>query len=109
MNDNLQNMSMVDLFRMEAESQLAALTEGLLSLERGDTAPLEGRDGISVRNWIHLVAEAMGITAADAYLGWRNGGAPDVAAVERAGEALYQRLIEPELRKPTPISVDRSR
>ena len=41
MNDNLQNMSMVDLFRMEAESQLAALTEGLLSLERGDTAQLE--------------------------------------------------------------------
>ena len=41
MNDNLQNMSMVELFRMEAESQLAALTEGLLSLERGNTAPLE--------------------------------------------------------------------
>ena len=41
MSDKLQDMSMVELFRMEAESQLAALTEGLLSLERGDTAPLE--------------------------------------------------------------------
>jgi two-component system sensor histidine kinase and response regulator WspE len=34
-------MSMVELFRMEAESQLAVLTQGLLSLERGDKAELE--------------------------------------------------------------------
>lgn len=32
---------MVELFRMEAESQLAALTSGLLLLEHGDTAQLE--------------------------------------------------------------------
>ena len=41
MTGDLQHMSMVELFRMEAESQLAALTGGLLSLEQGDTAPLE--------------------------------------------------------------------
>lgn len=41
MSGDLQHMSMVELFRMEAESQLAALTGGLLSLEQGDTAPLE--------------------------------------------------------------------
>jgi two-component system sensor histidine kinase and response regulator WspE len=41
MSGNLQDMSMVELFRLEAESQLAALTEGLLSLEQGDTAALE--------------------------------------------------------------------
>lgn len=41
MSAGLQHMSMVELFRMEAESQLAALTGGLLSLEQGDTAPLE--------------------------------------------------------------------
>ena len=64
---------------------------------------LEGRDGIAVRNWVHLVAEAMGIEAGDAYLGWRNGKAPDLAAIERADEAHYRRLIEPELRKPPPI------
>ncbi len=41
MNDRLQDMSMVELFRMEADSQLAVLTQGLLSLERGDKAGLE--------------------------------------------------------------------
>ena len=66
-------------------------------------AALAGRDGIEVRNWVHLVAEAMGIDAADAYLGWRTGGAPDIAAIERADAKLYERLIEPELRKPAPI------
>ncbi len=41
MNDNLQDLSLVELFRMEAESQLSVLTQGLLSLERGDKAGLE--------------------------------------------------------------------
>jgi two-component system sensor histidine kinase and response regulator WspE len=40
-NDNLQDLSLVELFRMEAESQLSVLTQGLLSLERGDKAGLE--------------------------------------------------------------------
>ena len=64
---------------------------------------LDGRDGISVRNWVHLVAEAMGVEATDAYRGWRQGNAPDIAAIEKADPALYQRLIEPELKKPAPI------
>jgi two-component system sensor histidine kinase and response regulator WspE len=41
MSDNLEDMSMVELFRMEAESQLAVLTDGLLSLEQGDADKLE--------------------------------------------------------------------
>ncbi|MBI5691828.1 MAG: hybrid sensor histidine kinase/response regulator [Verrucomicrobia bacterium] len=41
MKNSLQDMSMVELFRMEAESQLGVLTQGLLSLERGDKAALE--------------------------------------------------------------------
>ena len=64
---------------------------------------IDGRDGIRVRNWVHLVAEAMGIEAADAYLGWRQGGAPDIAAIEQADAKNYARLIEPELRKPAPL------
>jgi hypothetical protein len=28
----------------------------------------------------------MGIDASDAYLGWRKGGAPDIAAIERADQ-----------------------
>jgi Fe-S oxidoreductase len=63
-----------------------------------EIAALDGRDNISVRNWVQLVAEAMGIEASDAYVGWRNGGAPDIAAIERAEPSRYQRLIEPELR-----------
>ncbi|MFM9942607.1 MAG: heterodisulfide reductase-related iron-sulfur binding cluster [Hyphomicrobiaceae bacterium] len=61
---------------------------------------LDGRDGIGVRNWVHLVAEAMGLAAGDAYLAWKKGGAPDIATIERAGEEHYKKLIEPELRKP---------
>ncbi len=64
---------------------------------------LDGRDGISVRNWVHLVAEAMGIEAADAYRGWRHGTAPDIAAIEKADPALFEKLIAPELRKPASI------
>ena len=64
---------------------------------------LEGRDGIGVRNWVHLVAEAMGLDAGDAYLGWRTGGAPDISAIERAGTENYGRLVEPELRKAPPV------
>jgi len=61
---------------------------------------LDGRDGIVVRNWVQLVAEAMGIEASDAYRNWRKGGAPELAAIERADRGRYQSLIEPELRQP---------
>jgi Fe-S oxidoreductase len=64
---------------------------------------LAGKDGIAVRNWVHLVAEAMGIEASDAYLGWRTGGAPDIAAIERADPSRYHGLVEPEIRKPPPL------
>ena len=65
-----------------------------------ELSALEGRDGIAVRNWVHLLAEAMGLAASDAYLGWRTGGAPDIAAIERADESRYHALVEPEIRKP---------
>ena len=64
---------------------------------------LEGRDNVALRNWVQLVAEAMGIEASDAYRGWRTGGAPDIAAIEKVGETLYHKLVEPELRKPPPL------
>lgn len=41
MSGKLADMSMVELFRMEADSQLGVLTQGLLSLEQGDKAALE--------------------------------------------------------------------
>ncbi|MBS0244353.1 MAG: (Fe-S)-binding protein [Proteobacteria bacterium] len=64
---------------------------------------LDGRDGVAVRNWVHLVAEAMGIEAGDAYRGWRQGAPPDAAAIARADPRLYAKLIEPELKKPSPL------
>ena len=64
---------------------------------------LDGRDNVALRNWVQLVAEAMGLKVSDAYRGWRAGGAPDIAAIERTGESLYHKLIEPELRKPPPL------
>lgn len=70
-----------------------------------EMAALDGRDGIAVRNWVHLVAEAMGLPASDAYLGWKKGGAPDIAAIEKVGEDHYKKLIEPELRKPAALPV----
>ena len=68
-----------------------------------ELSALDGNDNVSVRNWVHLVAEAMGLEASDAYLGWRNGGAPDIAAIERADESRYHSLVETELRKPPPL------
>jgi Fe-S oxidoreductase len=68
-----------------------------------ELAALDGKDNVSVRNWVQLIAEAMGIDASDAYRDWRTGGAPDIAAIERAEEARYHQLIEPELRRPPPL------
>lgn len=41
MSDNRDDLSLMQLFRLEAEGQLAALTDGLLALEQGDTGSLE--------------------------------------------------------------------
>lgn len=68
-----------------------------------ELAALDGRDGVAVRNWVHLLAEAMGLEAGDAYKGWRQGAAPDPAAIERADPRLYAKLVAPELAKPKPI------
>jgi Fe-S oxidoreductase len=64
---------------------------------------LDGVDGVHVRNWVHIVAEAMGLDASDAYRDWRNGAAPDIAAIEKANPKHFETLIAPELRKPAPI------
>jgi Fe-S oxidoreductase len=68
-----------------------------------ELAALDGKDNIRIRNWVHLVAEAMGIDAGDAYRDWRTGAAPDIAAIERAEEKRYRQLVEPELRRPPPL------
>jgi len=64
---------------------------------------LDGRDNVCIRNWVQIVAEAMGIIASDAYRDWRTGGTPDIAAISRAEDRWYRQLVEPELQRPPPF------
>jgi Fe-S oxidoreductase len=72
-----------------------------------EAVALERGRPIRVANWIHLLAEAMGLPFEDEYKAWRN--APDpreavgAARVESAGEVAFARLVEPELRRPPPV------
>lgn len=68
-----------------------------------ELAALDGKDNVHIKNWVQLVAQAMGVLVSDAYRDWRKGGAPDIAAIERADQSKYQALIEPELRKPPAV------
>jgi hypothetical protein len=61
-----------------------------------ELAALDGKDNIRIRNWVHLVAEAMGIEASDAYREWRMGGALD-SADDGAGDGkLLEHEAKPE-------------
>ena len=91
-----------DMWAAAVASQVDTICTIFHSCHR-ELAALDGKDGIGVRNWVQLVAEAMGIDASDAYIGWRKGGAPDIAAIERAEQSKYDLLVEPELRKPSPL------
>lgn len=63
-----------------------------------------GRPWLRVANWIHLLAESAGWPAEDAYKALRNAEDPRAAlgdaGLAAAGEAAFERLMEPELRKP---------
>ena len=69
----------------------------LVALERG-------RPGLRVANWIHLLAESAGWECEDGYKAIRNAEDPRAAlgeaGLQAAGEAAFERLMEPELRKP---------
>ena len=65
------------------------------------------RHGIRVRNWIHLLADSLGIEAEDEYKAWRNAADPRAVIgedrIQAAGEVAFARLLEPELRKPPAV------
>ncbi|NOG69063.1 (Fe-S)-binding protein [Roseicella sp. DB1501] len=71
-----------------------------------DAVTLERGRPIRVLNWVHLLAMAAGWPAEDGYKAWRNAADPRAAVGEAglaaAGEAGFERLVEPELRRPPP-------
>jgi Fe-S oxidoreductase len=73
------------------------------SCHRESVALERGRD-FRVVNWIHLLAEGMGLEYADEYKIWRNAEDPRAAIgegrVSTAGDLAFERLVEPELRRP---------
>ncbi len=64
---------------------------------------LERTHPIRVKNWVHLLAEAAGWDFTDDYKTWRNAADPraEVGAggIAAAGDVVFDRLVEPELRK----------
>jgi Fe-S oxidoreductase len=72
-----------------------------------ETVALERGRPLRVANWIHLLAEAMGLLYTDEYKLWRNADDPRAALgterIAAAGDVAFERLVEPELRRPTPV------
>ena len=70
-----------------------------MALERGRP--------IRVVNWIHLLAEAMGLPYTDEYKLWRNAEDPRAAIgadrIAATGDVVFERLVEPELSRPPTI------
>jgi hypothetical protein len=70
-----------------------------VALERGRT--------IRVVNWIHLLAEGIGLPHTDEYKHWRNAEDPRASIgtdrIAAAGDAAFEQLVEPELRRAPTI------
>jgi Fe-S oxidoreductase len=69
-----------------------------------DAVALERGRPIRVANWIHLLAESMGLPHTDEYKLWRNAADPRAAIgadrIAAAGDVVFERLVEPELGRP---------
>jgi hypothetical protein len=68
-----------------------------------EAVSLERAAPIRVANWIHLLAEAMGLPYSDEYKQWRNAEDPRASVgaerIGAAGDTAFERLVEPELRR----------
>ena len=71
---------------------------------------LEAHAGIKTYNYIHLIAQAMGLPYQDEYKAWKKAG-PDAAAaigvkrIEKVGVEFFERAMLPELVKK-PLGLD---
>ena len=72
-----------------------------------EAVALERARPIRVVNWIHLLAEAMGLPHSDEYKVWRNAEDPRAAIgsdrIAAAGDVAFEQLVEPELRRAPTI------
>jgi hypothetical protein len=72
-----------------------------------EAVALERGRPIRVANWIHLLAEAMGLPYTDEYKLWRNAEDPRAAIgaerIAATGDVVFERLVEPELSRPPTI------
>ena len=69
-----------------------------------EAVALERGRPIRVVNWIHLLAEAMGLPYTDEYKLWRNAEDPRTAIgadrITASGDVAFAQLVEPELGRP---------
>ena len=101
-------LAAAQLATLEAMAETGADTLATIfhSCHRESVTLERGRPGLRVANWIHLLAESAGWPAEDGYKALRNAPDPRAALGEAGlaavGEAAFERLIEPELRKAPP-------
>ncbi|AJE98363.1 hybrid sensor histidine kinase/response regulator [Pandoraea apista] len=106
MSDDLQNATLLDLFRMETEAQAQILGDGLLALERApaDASRLEAcmRAAHSLKGAARIVGVEAGVSLAhvleDAFVAAQRGALVlDVATIDRLlqGVDLLMRLAHP--------------
>lgn len=111
MSDDLQNATLLDLFRMETETQAQVLGDGLLALERAptDAARLEAcmRAAHSLKGAARIVGVEAGVSLAhvleDAFVAAQRGAlALNVSIIDRLlqGVDLLMRLAHPPGRDP---------
>lgn len=93
---------------LEAMAQVRADTLATIfhSCHREAVALERGRP-IRVANWIHLLADSMGLPYSDDYKLWRNAAEPRAAIgpdrIAAAGADAVALLVEPELARPVPV------
>ncbi|MFJ2994394.1 hybrid sensor histidine kinase/response regulator [Pandoraea sp. NPDC087047] len=106
MSDDLQNATLLDLFRMETETQAQVLGDGLLALERAptDASRLEAcmRAAHSLKGAARIVGVEVGVSLAhvleDAFVAAQRGAmALDAKCIDRLlqGVDLLMRLAHP--------------
>jgi Fe-S oxidoreductase len=101
--------ALADAQRAALEGMAAAGADTLCTIHHSchrECVTLE-RHGVRVLNWTHVLAESLGWAADDGYKLFRNAEDPralvSAERMEAVGDVAFERLIEPELRKPAVV------